>query len=208
MRIHRPVVVLAAALLVGACAQPPPTTPNDVCQIFEDRKGWLKAARSAEKRWNIPASVAMAFIHQESSFINDARPPSKKTKILWFIPYEVPVTTAYGYSQALDGTWDDYKKDTDRTFARRTNFKDSIDFIGWYNDKSARSLGIRRTDAYRLYLAYHEGRTGYRRGSYRQKPDLIKIARRVDKRRKLYAKQLKACARKLGNPWYIPNFYL
>lgn len=208
MRVCKALPAMCASLTLAACALPPPEKPNDICHTFDERAIWLSAALAAEERWNIPSSIIMAFIHQESSFISDAQPGGARNWLERLNPWDRPASSAYGYAQALDGTWGDYKKETDRKFALRSNFGDAVDFIGWYNDKSARTLRIRRDDAYRLYLAYHEGHTGYRRGSYGKKPKLLKIARRVDRRKRAYARQLRACADDLDNPWYVPNFYL
>lgn len=199
--------VIFIAFILTACAQPPPPKPNDVCSIFEDRRTWLAAALATEQRWGIPASVTMAFIYQESSFIHDARPPYKKEKIMGFIPTWERITTAYGYAQATDPTWGDYKREVNRLFASRTNFRDAIDFIGWYNNKNARTLKISPHDAYNLYLAYHDGPTGYRRGDYKQDPALKQIARRVEQRKLKYARQIKRCSDRLPSTWYIPDIY-
>ena len=207
-RLRRACILISLAAVLAACAVPPPPQPYNVCKIFKENKTWLNAALETEKRWSISASVTMAFIYHESSFVHDARPPRKREKILGFIPIWKRVSTAYGYAQATDPAWDDYKHTTGRVLASRSSFKDAIDFIGWYNDRSARALNIGRHDAYNLYLAYHEGVTGYRRGSYKKKPALKKIARRVEQRKIMYAKQIKACGGRLPSTWYIPNLYL
>ena len=50
----------------------------------------------------------MAFILQESSYIQGAKP--ERTKLLGFIPWKRK-SSAFGYAQALDGTWERYKKE-------------------------------------------------------------------------------------------------
>lgn len=197
MTAARCAAVLAVLALAG-CASPPPPKPQDACAIFEERAHWYSAALNARERWRIPASVMMAFVHHESSYIGNARPPRKK--LFGFIPWSRP-TSAYGYAQAIDGAWSDYKKETGRRFAFRNNFKDAIDFIGWYNDKSARTLGLNRNDAYSLYLAYHEGRAGYRRKSYLKKAWLLRVAKRVATTATRYRGQLKTCAGRLSKSW-------
>lgn len=59
----------------------------------------------------------------------------------------------------------------------RNNFDDAIMFIGWYTAGTHKQLGISKWDTYNQYLAYHEGRGGYRRGSHRSKPWLMQVAR-------------------------------
>ena len=61
----------------------------------------------------------MATIYTESSFRHNAKPPRKW--YLGFIPGK-RASSAYGYSQALDGTWDRYQKETGRWGASRTDF--------------------------------------------------------------------------------------
>ena len=45
------------------------------------------------------------------------------------------------------------------------------------------------------YLAYHEGQSGYARGSYRNKAWLLKVANKVERRSSMYRRQLKECGR-------------
>jgi hypothetical protein len=117
------------------------------------------------------------------------RPP--RTYLLGFIPWG-HVSSAYGYSQALDGTWAQYEIETGNTSARRSNFADAIDFVGWYHDKSARTLGIARNDTYNLYLAYYLGRTAYARGN-RGSAEVQRYARATDDMARSYAAQLQEC---------------
>ena len=118
----------------------------------------------------------MAFVRHESSYRHNAKPAYD-----WFlfIPLGRP-SSAEGYAQIQDPAWQDYKKETGGLFKSRSDMEDALDFIGWYNNKSNKLLGISKWDPKQLYLAYHEGHTGYKRGTYRNKPDLIGIADRVD----------------------------
>ena len=191
--------LLIVVLIAAGCAQPQPSNISDACGMLEDRKDWYAAVHKAEKRWKIPMSITMAFIHQESSFKHNAKPPRRK--LLGFIPW-FRVSSAYGYSQALDQSWQEYKDETGKVLARRASFTDSADFIGWYNDKTARSLGISRNDAYSLYLAYHEGRGGYKRKTYAKKKWLMEAANKVKKNTAIYKRQLKQCGHKLQYPWF------
>ena len=181
-------------LLLSACATPQPQNINNACEMFEERAAWQAAAISSQERWNIPMEVTLAFVHQESSFKANAKPPRKK--LLGFIPWFGRVSSASGYSQALDASWSEYKKETGHWYARRSNFKDSTDFIGWYNAKSVRELKLSSNDAYSLYLAYHEGRGGFRNKTYNQKPWLLKVANKVKQRTADYRKQIASCPMK------------
>ncbi|MFZ5755958.1 MAG: transglycosylase SLT domain-containing protein [Pseudomonadota bacterium] len=184
-----------AVLLLAGCAGAPPRNVENICAIFEEKQGWFMEdwfdeAEEAEEHWRIPIPVMMATLYQESKFQAKAKPPRKR--ILWIIPWKRP-SSAYGYAQVLDETWDVYVSDTGNSFANRKDFGDSIDFVGWYHDRSAKKLGIARGDARNLYLAYHEGHGGYSRGTWKNKKWLIDVAAKVDGRSKTWAGQLAKC---------------
>lgn len=181
---------LLMLLWLGGCASVPPSQPSNLCALFEEKDDWYEASIAAQKTWGIPVPVQMAIMKQESAFVADARPPRKW--FLGFIPLSRP-SSAYGYSQALDGTWDRYRESTGHTGAERDDFADSADFIGWYARMSQTELGISTTDAYRQYLAYHEGQGGYARGSYLKKPWLQDVARKVAGTADRYERQLDGC---------------
>ena len=177
------------------CATTPPDEPANICSIFREKDDWYSAGLKAQKTWGIPVPVLMAIISHESAFVADARPARKW--FLGFIPLSRP-STAYGYSQALDGTWERYQQTTGHTYAERDDFDDATDFIGWYAHQSQLELGIPVTDAYHQYLAYHEGQGGFRRGSYRQKPWLVDVAHKVSETATRYRRQLNDCAGDFG----------
>lgn len=185
-------------LLLTACASVPPQNSSNVCSIFEDRRSWYKAAQKSEQRWGVPTAVSMAFLYQESGFRARAKPPRRY--YFGFIPGPRP-SDAFGYAQALDSTWADYRRASGNTVARRSSFKDAIDFVGWYNDMSHRSSGIRKDDAYSLYLAYHEGNAGYRNRSYAGKQWLLDTAASVQGNATRYGDQLAACGPRLNRSW-------
>lgn len=166
--------------------------PNNACLMLRENRDWLHATYNTYKTWNIPISVQLAIIRHESSFDPYAR-PIRKNK--WYETGTNYASSALGYSQALNGTWGDYLKFKKISYndASRSSFKDSTDFIGWYSHNVYNSLKIEKRDAYNLYLAYHEGIGGYRRGSYNQKPWLINYAKRVANTSVMYSKQLNNC---------------
>jgi len=180
-------------MIVG-CATSPPEQVGNVCDIFREKSGWHSDAKESRARWGVPISVSMAFMYQESRFIATAKPPRKK--IFGVIPGPRP-SDSYGYSQAKKSTWDWYKRSTGNYGADRDDFGNAIDFIGWYNNVSHKELGISKQDAFRLYLAYHEGHGGYRKQSYRSKDWLIDVARKVDRQAQQYNSQLQGCAEQL-----------
>ena len=95
--------------------------------------------------------------------------------------------------EAQDPVWDDYVDDEGSFFSSRSNFKDSLDFIGWYMTKTKKTNGVKLTDAFNQYLNYHEGWSGYRKGTYKGKDWLIKVARQVYNRSQNYKYQLQRC---------------
>lgn len=190
-RTLRAIVLLT---VLGSCGGSgygtPPRNLDNACAILRERPEYARAFAASERRWGVPAHVQMAAIYHESRFISDARTPYRFT--LGVIPMGRQ-SSAYGYSQALDGTWDDYVAETGRRGARRTDIDDAADFIGWYMAKSNERLGIARDDTRNQYLAYHEGRTGYARASYEAKPWLLRVADEADQRGELYKVQLAQC---------------
>ncbi|MEM9300721.1 MAG: transglycosylase SLT domain-containing protein, partial [Pseudomonadota bacterium] len=151
---------------LAACASRPPAQVDDICAIFEEKPRWYKDALASEERWGTPVHVQMAIIRQESRFRSDARPP--REKLLGVVPWKRK-SDAYGYAQVKDATWDWYRDKTGRRGAKRTDFGDAIDFVGWYTTVSQQQLGLSKWDPYGQYLAYHEGHGGYERGTWRSK---------------------------------------
>lgn len=186
---------LMAFCLLAACSGGPsisPRTMDNACSILRQNPSFQRAFRATERRWGVPVHVQMAVIHQESKFEARARTPYR------FYAGVIPMgrqSSAFGYAQALDGTWDEYRKDTGSRLARRDRIRDASDFMGWYINTSRQRNNIPLSDARNQYLAYHEGHTGYARGSYRNKRWLMNVASKVDARSKMYARQLKSCGR-------------
>ncbi|NVK36751.1 MAG: hypothetical protein HWE18_02395 [Gammaproteobacteria bacterium] len=186
--------LVCCVVLLTSCTTAPPQNIDNVCSIYDEYYDWYLAADDVYERWRIPHHVTMAFIHQESKFIDDARPPWQW--FLWIIPTG-RASSAYGYAQALDGTWYEYQKQTENWGADRDDFEDAVDFIGWYNHKTLIRNKVNPHDAYSLYLAYHEGQGGFERGTYRNKPWLLKVANKVKKRSDMYRTQLQNCQKEL-----------
>ena len=190
----RPLLTLSVLVLLSACGSnvpPPPSNLNDACGIKIERPKWFKAMLGAQQKWGVPVAVQMATIYQESKFKGEARTP------LSFKLGVIPMgrsSSAYGYSQAIDSTWKWYKRETGNGSAKRDNFNDAVDFMGWYMDQSEQRLGLSKTSARANYLAYHDGHTGYARGSYKRKSWLLRVASEVESRAETYAAQLADCS--------------
>lgn len=184
---------VALLLLVSACGSGNFSAPRELdnaCAIVSQRPAYLRAMKASERRWGVPVNVQMATFYQESKFIGNARTPYR------FVLGVIPMgrqSSAYGYAQALDATWDEYRREQKRWGAKRDRIEDATDFMGWYMNKSYESLGISKSDATSQYLAYHEGRSGYARGSYRAKSWLMRVASQVGARSSTYRQQLVSC---------------
>ena len=191
-------LVVVSTAFITACTTPPPSDPENICNIFEERRDWWKGAKKMNDKWGVPIHVPMSMMYQESSFQARAQPPRKY--LLGFIPWG-RVSDAYGYAQAKTMTWDDYIRETGQRRARRDNFDDAIDFMGWFITKSHSINGVSKWDAYGQYLNYHEGWGGYKRRTYLQKQWLVQVSRRVDARSNQYAQQLRSCEKQLNRGW-------
>lgn len=182
-------------LLLASCGGGYSTAPRNLdnaCSIVAQRPTYLRAMKSTERKWGIPVNVQMATLYQESKFIGDARTPHQY--VLGVIPMGRQ-SSAYGYAQALDATWDEYRRTEGGRGAKRNRITDATDFMGWYMAESSERLGISKSDARAQYLAYHEGRAGYARGSYRSKSWLQRIASELAIRSETYRNQLAACGK-------------
>lgn len=191
-RLLRATVCLLLLASCGGGNYSAPRNLDDACSILRQRPTYLKAMASTERRWGIPVQVQMAAIYQESKFIGNAKTPHQYA--LGIIPMGRQ-SSAYGYAQALDGTWDEYRRAQGRMGARRDRISDATDFMGWYMNQTTEKLGISKYDARSQYLAYHEGRTGYANGSHNGKAWLLDVASDIQARSDMYAQQLAMCRR-------------
>lgn len=190
----RLIVVLLLLGFLQACATATPSNRQNICALFEEKSGWYGDAKKAAEKWQSTVPIIMSIMYQESAFVAKARPA--RTKILWIFPGPRP-SDAYGYPQARDNTWDWYQEKTRHFSARRYDFADAADFIAWYNWQSNQLAGVPLTDSFSLYLAYHEGQGGYKRGTYKGKNWLINTAKTVAARTANYDAQLKTCQDRL-----------
>lgn len=189
----RPGCLILLCLLVSGCAvleTRPPQDQGNICEIFREQPKWYDYARKSAQKWGTPIATQMAFVQKESSFRSHVRPA--RTRLLGFIPWRRP-SSSYGYAQAQDPVWSEYQSEAGSLMARRTHMKHATDFIGWYNQRTHQQVGISLQNPEHLYLAYHEGPTGYRRGSWRDKPQVRRIASEVNARAVRYQAQLNTC---------------
>ena len=190
-------IFLFLFFFIFSCSSIPKNTA-DGCSIFSERYLWYKHAKKAEQKWGTPIYLQLAFIKMESDFDWLARP--ERLKIFKIIPYRRP-SSSFGYSQAVKGTWKQYKEETNNKLATRTRFKDSVDFIGWYTNKTEKILKISKKDAFRQYIAYHEGWNNYK--NYKKKQKVILLAKKVQQQSNKYKSQLNKCSKLLNRKKYI-----
>ena len=107
-------------------------------------------------------------------------------------------STAAGYAQVVDATWQQYERKAGAERDRET-FSHAADFVAWYLSELGEILALPARDLKRLYLAYHEGPAGYQRGSFRNKPRLEVAATRVAARAQRYRAQLEDCRDELDD---------
>ena len=191
------IFLMLIVFFISACSSIPKNT-SDSCSIFNERYLWYKYAKKTEKKWGTPIYIQLAIIKMESDFDWLAKPA--RQKIFKSIPFKRP-SSSFGYSQAVKGTWKQYKDETGNKLATRTRFKDSVDFIGWYTNKSEKLLKISKKDAFRQYIAYHEGWGNYK--NYKKKNKVILLAKKVEKQSKKYQAQLNRCRKSLNRKKYI-----
>jgi len=189
-------ILIILVLLVG-CGRPggnpnAPSALDDACAITDQRRDFLPAFRRAQDEYGVPVAVMMSMMWQESKFKSSARTPHKYA--LGVIPTGRQ-SSAFGYAQVLDGTWEEYQQITGRWRARRDNIYDAAQFMGWYMDQSNQVIGLPLNDTRNQYLAYHEGRTGYKRGTWRGKSWLINVANKLQDRAIMYHLQLQRCGK-------------
>ena len=189
--------LLILFIIISGCSSIPKNTSNS-CSIFNEKYMWYKHAKKTESKWGTPVYLQLAIIKMESSFDWLAKPP--RQKLFKVVPYKRP-SSSFGYSQAVKGTWKQYKKETGNKFATRTRFKDSVDFIGWYTNKSSKLLKIPKNDAFKQYIAYHEGWGNYK--NYKKNEKVISYAKKVKKYSDQYKTQLIKCKKKLNRKKFI-----
>ena len=190
-------ILIFFIFFISACSSIPENTSNS-CKIFNERYLWYKHAKKVQKKWGTPIHIQLAIIKMESDFDWLAKPP--RQKLFKVIPFKRP-SSSFGYSQAVKGTWEQYKNETGNKLATRARFKDSVDFIGWYTNKTNSILRIPLQNAFKQYIAYHEGWGNYK--NYKKNKKVIGLAKKVEKQSKIYKKQLFNCSDSLKKNRYI-----
>ena len=204
MRINNLLILLSIiSIYVMSCSSIKIDNTANSCILFKEKKNWYKSTKKSFEKWEVPIALQLAIINQESSFQQFAKP--KRKKLFFLIPGSRP-STAFGYAQVTNPTWEWYKLKNNHNNASRANFSDVTDFIGWYSEQTVKMLGISKKDFYNQYLAYHEGHEGWKKESYRSKKWLMNIAKKVESTANMYNNQLKQCENELNKKGFFGIF--
>ncbi|WP_150464310.1 transglycosylase SLT domain-containing protein [Francisella sp. XLW-1] len=178
------VIIVAAAVFFSSNSSDVQVDANmGACEILDQNPNWKLSLKKAQDKYNLSPAFAMGLIYQESRF--DAEAKSS-------------YSTAYGYAQAINSTWQHFQEEVKQN-AKRNNFDDSVQFIGWYMAQLSKSLKLKMSDSENLYMAYMLGATGYKRykaGTFKNKAKIEEdknIANKVKAYTNLYKSQLKDC---------------
>ena len=180
--------LLILFFFILACSSVPKNTVN-ACAIFNEKYLWYKFAKSSQRKWGVPIELQMAIIKKESGYDWLARP--ERTKLFKVIPWKRK-SSSLGYSQAIENTWEIYKKSTCKKYVTRVLFKDASDFVGWYVDQTYKKMKVSKNNYFKQYLHYYNGWTNQTR------PESISYAKTVAKTAKKYRMQIQRCQSKLN----------
>ena len=197
--LNRNLIYFIIFFFIVSCSSVP-KNPSNACKLFGERYLWYKHAKKSSEKYGAPIHIILAFVNKESGFNRWAKP--QRTKLFKIIPYKRP-SSSFGYSQAVNKTWEMYKTETDNPLALRSRFKDSVMFIGWYINKTHKINKIPLNDSYRQYLNYYLGWGNYAQKAYKTDKKAIIFAKSVKTQSNIYSKQLKSCKKSLDRKKYI-----
>ena len=197
--LNKKIIYIFFFFLITSCSSVP-KYPENACKIFGQNYLWYKSAKKSSDKYGAPIHIILAIVNKESAFNRWAKP--KRNKLFKIIPYKRP-SSSFGYSQAINKTWELYKTETNNPLALRARFKDSVMFIGWYMNKTKKTNNISMNDAYRQYLNYYLGWGNYSKKIYKTDKNAIIFAKKVEKQSKIYKNQLKECQSSLNNKYII-----
>jgi len=197
--LNKSLIYFIVFFVLTSCSSVP-KYPQNACKIFGQNYLWYKSAKKSSEKYGAPVHIILAFINKESGFNRWAKP--KRKKLFKIVPYKRP-SSSFGYSQAVNKTWELYKNETNNPMALRARFKDSVMFIGWYIKKTNKINKIPLNDSYRQYLNYYLGWGAYAKKIYKTDTKAIIFAKSVEKQSKIYKKQLLGCQKSLDRNKYI-----
>tara|TARA_B100000686_G_scaffold320143_1_gene371504 strand:- start:24 stop:638 length:615 start_codon:yes stop_codon:yes gene_type:complete len=197
--LNKNLIYFIILLFLVSCTSVP-KYPSNACKIFGEKYLWYKHTKKSSEVYGAPIHIILAFVSKESGFNRWAKP--KRKRLFKVIPYKRP-SSSFGYSQAVNKTWELYKTETNNPLALRARFKDSVMFIGWYMRKTNKINKIPLDDAYRQYLNYYLGWGNYAKKIYKTDKKSIIYAKSVQKKSKIYKNQLRECQKSLNRNKYI-----
>ena len=197
--LNKNLICFVVFFFIVSCSSIPKNTSN-ACKLFGERYLWYKHAKKSSEVYGVPIYIVLAFVNKESGFNRWAKP--KRQKLFKIVPYKRP-SSSFGYSQAVNKTWELYKTETNNPLALRTRFKDSVMFIGWYMKKTTKINKVPLNDSYRQYLNYYLGWGAYAKKTYKTDKKAIIYAKSVEKQSNLYKNQLKECQKNLNKKYII-----
>ena len=186
-------------IFLSSCSSVP-KYPQNACKIFGQNYLWYKSIKKSSETYGAPIHIILAFVNKESGFNRWAKP--KRQKLFKIVPYKRP-SSSFGYSQAVNKTWELYKTETNNPLALRTRFKDSVMFIGWYMKKTTKINKVPLNDSYRQYLNYYLGWGAYAKKTYKTDKKAVIFAKKVEQQSKIYKSQLRECQESLNKRKYI-----
>ena len=166
----RQLALFALCAILGACSghDKPPSTVVDACRMQSERPQWFAAMRRTEGKWGVPVSVQLATIARgvELPQRRAADPQGRQRPLLARRAALQRLRLRPGDRRHLGRL---PRRPPASAGADRDDFSDASDFIGWYMNTNSQVNGVPLRDTYNQYLAYHEGKAGFARGSYRGK---------------------------------------
>ena len=199
MILNKNLICFIIFFFIVSCSSVP-KYPQNACKIFGEKYFWYKHTKKSSETYGVPTYVILAFINKESGFNRFAKP--KRSKLFKIIPYKRP-SSSFGYSQAVNKTWDLYKKENNKPIALRISFRNSSDFIGWYFWKTNKINKVSLKDTRNMYLNYYLGWGAYKNKAYQKDKKAIIFAKNVEKQAKIYKIQLGECKSILNKNYII-----
>ena len=197
--LNRNLIYFSIFFFLLSCSSVP-KYPQNACKIFGQKYLWFKSAKKSSETYGAPIHIILAIVYKESGFMRYAKPPRKK---YFKLPIGKRESSSFGYSQAINASWEKFQDETNKPLALRTRFVDSVLFIGWYMKKTNKINKIPLNDAYRQYLNYYLGQTAYANKAYKTNKKAIIYAKSVEKQSKIYKSQLRECQKSLDNKYII-----
>ena len=150
----------------------------------------MRRPSAAEQKYGVPVPVLMATVRKESGFKTTPSRHAPSCSASFPGPAS-PAPTAIRRRWTAHGR--NTRRETGNFAARRTNFADAVDFVGWYHAKTADTYGVARNDTFSLYLAYYARLDRPMAAATGGQCRLAALCPRHRKMARDYAEQLRQC---------------